>query len=67
MGEIKTLWLDLRAKTKDEMAIYESRNKGINHTALWLESLDLGEIDYQREIGRTDRIKSAFILYFQLI
>lgn len=39
----------------------ESRNKGINHTALWLESLDLRETDYERERGRTDNNKKCFI------
>lgn len=45
------------------MEIYESRNKGINHTALRLESLDLEETDYKRERGRADTIKSALISF----
>lgn len=45
------------------MEIYESRNKGINHTALWLESLDLGETDYKRGRGRADTIKSALFSF----
>lgn len=45
------------------MEIYESRNKGINHTALWLESLDLGETDYKRGRGRANMIKSALLSF----
>lgn len=48
------------------MENYESRNKGINHTALWLESLDLGETDYNRGRGRANTIKSAFTFFQQI-
>lgn len=63
LGEIKKLWLNLKAKTRGEMEIYESRNKGINHTALWLESLDLGETDDKRGRGRANTIKSALLFF----
>lgn len=67
LGEIeKQMWLNSRAKIKGEMVIYES--KGINHTALWLESLDLEETDCQRGRGRDNGIKKKKkkVLYFLL-